>query len=169
MTHACHMCSILFLPVQSLLMHVFQKLSYLLCRLCLSLSSLTLLQTVRLFNVSFIVGIHVPSCKDSHKSLSSTEKPQYCVLQVTWSYITVTYVLRRGIRKHCTWRKWLTYRSHGKFITVLTFELSSFRENGFLCIFHAVAADTSRSTPKSARRQNTENGHTDTQTACAEG
>ena len=29
-------------------------------------------------------------------------------LQVTWSHITVTYVLRRGIRKHCTWRKWLT-------------------------------------------------------------
>ena len=51
-SHACHMCSILFLPVQSLLMHVFQKLSYLLCRLCLSLSSLTLPQTVRLFNIS---------------------------------------------------------------------------------------------------------------------
>ena len=30
-------------------------------------------------------------------------------------------------------------------------------------IFHAVAADTSRWTPNSARRQNRENGHTDTQ------
>ena len=51
-SHTCHMCLILFLPVQSLLMHVFQKLSYLLCGLCLSLSSLTLPQTVRLFNIS---------------------------------------------------------------------------------------------------------------------
>ena len=32
--------------------HVFQKLSYSLCGLCLSLSSLTLPQTVRLFYVS---------------------------------------------------------------------------------------------------------------------
>ena len=23
-------------------------------------------------------------------------------------HITITYVLRRGIQKHCTWRKWLT-------------------------------------------------------------
>ena len=49
--HACHMCSTLFLPVQSLLMHVFQKLSLPALR-TLSLSSLTLTQTVRLFNVS---------------------------------------------------------------------------------------------------------------------
>ena len=41
-SHACHLCSILLLPVQSLLMHVFQKLSYLLCGFCLSLSSLAL-------------------------------------------------------------------------------------------------------------------------------
>ena len=54
-------------------------------------------------------------------------------------------------------RKWLTYRSRGKLITLLTFEISSFRENGFL-LFRAVAA--SRWTPKSARRQNRENGHT---------
>ena len=51
-SHACHMCLILFLPMQSLLMHVFQKFSYLLCGLCLSLSSLTLPQTVRLFIIS---------------------------------------------------------------------------------------------------------------------
>ena len=53
-----------------------------------------------------------------------------------------------------------------KFITLLTFELSSFRENGclFYCIFRAVAADTSCWTPKSTRRQNRENGHTDTPT-----
>ena len=29
--------------------------------------------------------------------------------QVTWSHITVIYMLQRGIQKHCTWRKWLTY------------------------------------------------------------
>ena len=53
-----------------------------------------------------------------------------------------------------------------KFIPLLTFELSSFRENGFLFYYisHAVAADTSRWTPKSARRQNRENRHTDTHT-----
>ena len=79
-----------------------------------------------------------------------------------YRYVRVT----ERYRKNCTWRKWLTYCSCGKFITLLTFELSSFRENGFYfyCIFHAVAADTSRWTPKSARRQNTENGHTDTHT-----
>jgi len=49
-------------------------------------------------------------------------------------------------------------------IMFLTFELSSFRENGFLSIFHAVAADTSRWMPKTVRRQNRENGHTDWQT-----
>ena len=39
-----------------------------------------------------------------------------------------SYVItQRGIQKHCKWRKWLTYRSRGKFITLLTFELSSFR------------------------------------------
>ena len=41
-----------------------------------------------------------------------------------------------------------------KFTTLLTIELIS----------RAVAADTSRWTPKSARRQNRENGHTHTQT-----
>ena len=53
-----------------------------------------------------------------------------------------------------------------KFITLLTFELSSFRENGclFYCIFRTVATDTSCWTPKSARRQNRENGHTDRHT-----
>ena len=31
-----------------------------------------------------------------------------------WWHIIVTYVLQRGMRKHCTWRKWL---SRGKFIS----------------------------------------------------
>jgi len=50
---------------------------------------------------------------------------------------------------------------------LLTFELSSFIENGFLvyCISYAVAADTSRWTPKSSRRQNREtDAHTHTHT-----
>ena len=53
--------------------------------------------------------------------------------------------------------------SSDKFITLLTFELSSFRENCFLvyCISRAVATDTSRWTPKTARRQNRENNTKD--------
>ena len=51
--HACQMCLVLFLPVQSLLTCLFQKLSYSFCGLCLSLSPLiTLPQTVRLFYIS---------------------------------------------------------------------------------------------------------------------
>ena len=57
----------------------------------------------------YTVGIaSEPLVKDSHNRLSSTEKPQYCLLQLTWLHFTVTYVLQRGIRKHCTWREWLT-------------------------------------------------------------
>ena len=78
-SHACHMCSVVFLPVYNLFKifqkisclpyvfnsvlacakpahaHVsnFQKHSYLLCRLCFSLSSLLLPQTVRLYNIAF--------------------------------------------------------------------------------------------------------------------
>ena len=72
--------------------------------------------------------------KNSHRRLSSTEKQQY---RVNWSHITVTYVLQRNTRKHCTWRKWLTY-----WVAVMqvynasTFELSSFRKNGFLILLH---------------------------------
>ena len=45
-------------------------------------------------------------------------------------------ITRRGIQKHCKWRKWLTYHSRCKFITLLTFELSSFRANGFFFLLH---------------------------------
>ena len=71
-SHACHMCSLLFLPVQSLLVHVFQKFSYLLCRLCLSLSSLTLPQTVRLFNIS--LHSQAPQQQYTVHSFSSTQR-----------------------------------------------------------------------------------------------
>ena len=68
-SHACHMCLILFLPMQSLLMHVFQKLSYLLYGLCGSLSSLTLPQTVRLFIIS--LRSQAPQQQDTVLSFSS--------------------------------------------------------------------------------------------------
>jgi len=52
--------------------------------------------------------------------------------------------------------------SRGKFMTLLTFEVNSFRENGFqfYCIFCALATDTSHWMPKDAIRQNRENRHT---------
>ena len=91
-------------------------------------------------HIDLIYGITLWTCfskplvKDSHKSVSST---QYRMLQVrTWSQIIVMYVLRRGIWKHWTWRKWLTCLSRCKFITLLTFELSSLKENGFLFLLH---------------------------------
>ena len=71
-SHACHMCSLLFLPVQSLLMHVFQKFSYPLCRLCLSLSSLNLPQTVRLFNI--LLHSQAPQQQYTVQSFSSTRR-----------------------------------------------------------------------------------------------
>ena len=50
-SHACHMCLVLFLPVQSLLTCL--RTSYSLCGLCLSVSSLiTLPQTVTLAYIS---------------------------------------------------------------------------------------------------------------------
>ena len=78
------MCSpFLFLPVQSLLT-CFQKLSYSLCRLCLSLSSLRR--------------------KGKHGVLLLGSLTQNAMKRRK----ALLYVLRRGIQKHCTWRKWLT-------------------------------------------------------------
>jgi len=58
------------------------------------------------YSITLWAYLSEPLIKDSHKRLSSTENPQY---RVTWSHITVMYVLRRNIRKHCTWRKgWLS-------------------------------------------------------------
>ena len=51
---------------------VFQKLSYLLCRLCLSLSSLNLPQTVRLFNIS--LHSQAPQQQYTVLSFSSTRR-----------------------------------------------------------------------------------------------
>ena len=48
--------------------------------------------------------------KDSHKCVSLMEKPQYhtACSNSRDDTFTLTYVLWRGIWKHCTWRKWLT-------------------------------------------------------------
>ena len=80
--HACHMCSILFLPVQSSLMHIFQKLSYLLCGLCLSLSSLTLPQTVRLFNIS--LNSQAPQQQYTVLSFSSMQRHGHSHKLTSW-------------------------------------------------------------------------------------
>ena len=147
---------------QSLLMHVFQKLSYLLHGLCLSLSSLTLPQTVRLFNVSshsqastpcfpFLrctvtnwplhmhygitlraylsqthrpIALHCmhygitlwayhsePLVKDSESQKSKFDEKTTIPHASTYvDHITITYMLRRGIQKHCTCEEngWLT-------------------------------------------------------------
>ena len=55
--------------------------------------------------------------------------------------------------------------NRSRYITLPKFELSRFRENGFL-FFRAVPADTSHWTSKSARRQNRENWHTHRHTYC---
>ena len=60
-------------------------------------------QTHRLFGgITLWAYFSEPLVKDRHKRLGSPEKPQYHVLQVRWSHITVTYVLRRDIQKRCT-------------------------------------------------------------------
>ena len=118
-SHACHMCSVVFLPVyslfemfqkisclpymfdsvlacvQSLLMHMFQKLSYLLCGLCLSLSSLTLPQTVRLFNNSLhsqapqqqytVLSFSLMRRHGHSHKLTSSRALRYCTVGIPFS------------------------------------------------------------------------------------
>ena len=85
--------------------HVFQKLSYSLCGLCLSLSSLiTLPQTASLFYVS--LRSQAPQQQYTVFPFVTTH---YHYVRVTERYIThYCYVLQRSIQKHFTWRKWLT-------------------------------------------------------------
>ena len=133
--------------------HVFQKLSYPLCRLCLSLSSLiTLPQTVRLFYVSlrsqapqqsqtdlftwtYTVGIPFWT---THKRQSQTSKfdgkTTIACSKLRDHTFTIMYVLWSGIWNIA--REENGWHSHGKFIMLLTFELSSFRENGFSFLRH---------------------------------
>ena len=144
----------LVLPVQSLLM-CFR--SFVTRVVDFVPNNLTLPQTLRLFYVSlrsqapqqqYIVhyGItlwaHLSQLlvKDSHKRLSSTEKPQYHLLK------SLDHTLPLST-------------SYGEIygnITVL--------EKTAFYISCTVAADTSHWMPKSARRQNRENRHKDTQT-----
>ena len=81
----------------------------------------------------YTVGIPFWTARKRQSPTSKlNEKTTLLHAQVTWSHITIAYVLRRGIRKHCMWSKWLTWL---RFITLLTFELCSFRENAFLLHF----------------------------------
>ena len=55
-----------------------------------------------LFMCTTVYTVGIPFCiSRKRQSQVRREKPQYRVLQVTWSHITITYVLWRGIRKHC--------------------------------------------------------------------
>ena len=111
-SHVCHMC--LFLPVQSLLIHE----ALLPALRTLSLSSLTLPQTVRLYNVSLLSQAPqqqytVLSFSSMRRHVHSHKLTSSCAYGITlWAYLSeplvkdshknVTCLLRRGIRKHCT-------------------------------------------------------------------
>ena len=102
------------------------------------------------------------SWNEIHLHLIPTSAHHRYMHKLTLSFSRYIRV-RERCTEHCTWWKkdWL---SHGEFITLLTFELSCFRDNRFFicCIFCDVAADTACLTPKSAIRQNIECGLTDT-------
>ena len=108
--------------------HVFQKLSYSLCEL-LSLTNNSSSDTKAFlpciaFSCSpiavhrplhalryYTVGIPFWTARKRQSQTSKFDGKSHntvCSSHVTWSHIIVTYVLRRNIRKHCTWRKWLT-------------------------------------------------------------
>ena len=78
------------------------------CTTVLHCRHIFLRHTDLIYGITLWVYLSEPLVKHSHKRLSSMENTQ-CVLKLMWSHIHVTYVLHRGIRKHCTWRKWLTY------------------------------------------------------------
>ena len=147
------------------LSYVFGSVLDCMCKVCSGVSEallialllITLTQTVRLFYVSLRsqapqqqytvhcmhYGITLwayltePLVKDSHKRLSSTEKPQYCAcssrLITHYHYVRATEIYTETLHV----KKMVDVQhSHGKFITLLTFELSSFRENGLLVLLH---------------------------------
>ena len=58
------------------------------------------------YGITLWAYLSEPLIKGSQTS-KFNEKATIPHAQVTWSHITITYVLQRGIRKHCTWRKWL--------------------------------------------------------------
>ena len=167
--------------------HVFQKLSYSFCGLCLSLSPLiTLPQTVRLFYVSlrsqapqqqYTVlsflrcegmatvtnwSLHVHHGITLCAYLSQTHRPiaLHCMHYgiTLWAYLSEQtfdgkhyYTACSKSRDHTLplrtcygevygniAREENGWLSHGirKFIMLLTFELSNFRENGFLILLH---------------------------------
>ena len=76
-----------------------------------------------------IIYLSEPLVKNSYKRVTSTEKPQYRVLQVRhYRYVRVTERYTETLHV----KKMADLVAVCKFITLLTFDLSSFRENDFL-------------------------------------
>ena len=93
--------------------------------------------------------------KNHNTACSKLRDHNYRYVRVTERYTETSHVKKK---------KWLNYRSCGKFITLLTFELSGFREPGFL-FFAAFSA--LQPLISLVRRLNTREGRmqkTDTQT-----
>ena len=122
--------------------HLFQKLYYSFSGLCLSLSSLvTLSQTERLFYVS--LRSQVPQQQYTVLSFSSNHAKAWPQSQT--DLFTCTTVLHCGntfLRRidllHSIACTTVLHCGHPQVykLTLLTFELSSFRENGFLFLLH---------------------------------
>ena len=130
--YAYHMCSVLFLPVQSLLMCFRSSLT------CFAdLSLITLRQTLRLFYVSL---------------RSQAPKQQYTVHCMHYSITLWAYLSELHVKDNQTLPLRTCYREvYGNILyvkkmadlVVVTYvhntsnlELSSFRENGFLVLLH---------------------------------
>ena len=148
--HMYHMCSILFLPVQSLLMCFRSSLAL------RTLSLITLPQTVCFIAFSssptavpclllavqyYTVAIpSEPLINDSHKCLCSTEKLQYRMLKsldhTHYRYVRVMYMLRVMEMYMETFHIKKMADLHVVTVMLSFFELSSFRENGFLALLH---------------------------------
>jgi len=106
--------------------HMFQKLSYSLCGPSLVSNSSSSDTKAFLSFIAFsgfptavhrplhalryyTVGIPFWTTRKRWSQMSKFDrKTTIPCAQVTWSHITVTYMLRKNIRKHCMWRKWLT-------------------------------------------------------------
>ena len=156
-SHACHMCSLfLFLPVQSLLVYFRSSLtrfSTFHCVLRLSNSSLSLAcETIPtavhcaflffdakawpqsqtdLFKCTMVGIPFCSSCKRQPQTSKfdgkdhNTTSPSHMITHYRYVRVTERYMKTLHVKKMADLV--VVY----KFITLLTFELSSFRENGF--------------------------------------
>ena len=120
--HKC-LCLVLFLPVQSLLTCFRSFLTHFVHFVTNNSSSDTKAFLRFITFSGFPTAVHHPlhalryytvgipfrtTCKGQSQTSKFDGKATIPHAQVTWSHITITYVLQRNIRKHCTWRKWLT-------------------------------------------------------------